>query len=410
MVTVACQKVYGIRKWYLLFSKILLSKYSRKLPKRFLRELLKSLRYDKIVKFNNQIVLSAFIPPFPSKAFEQYVLNLKQIVATGRPAPMHVNIGVTNKCKYNCWHCSAHYIAGKDLPPELINATMKKLQEVGTPIFQLTGGEPLLREDLIEIIKGLERSTIVISTTGYELTFEKAKELKDAGVFSLMISLDHYRPKIHDKLRGYQGAFEIAVKAVEISKKAGLYTIVSVVATREMISSGDLIKFLEFAEKLKVNEVVVFEPAPTGKLIENGNACLTEKERTKLIELHRKVNKSKKYPKVSILPHIEREENVGCTAGFGHFYIDATGNVCPCDFVPLSFGNVQEENLETILERLYKHFNKPRAFCFMLENSKKVSEKFRNLRKLPLPYQTSKEICESCSSANAPLLYRKFVR
>jgi MoaA/NifB/PqqE/SkfB family radical SAM enzyme len=139
----------------------------------------------------------------------------------------------------------------------------------------------------------------------------------------------------------------------------------------------------------------------------NEKALLTPAERDLLIALHKKANRSSEYPKVTVLPYIESARLFGCTAGFNHIYIDASGNVCPCDFTPLSFGNIRHDDLEHILARLYEYFGKPRTECFMQMNYKKIQEQFEG--EFPLPFHKARLICSATSAQDeqVPLLYKK---
>ena len=81
-------------------------------------------------------------------------------------------------------------------------------QNLGSSVIGLTGGEPLLRDDLEDIIAAIDqRSMPVLFTTGYKLTQARVKSLKKAGLEIPVISLDHYSAEIHDKGRRKEGIF-----------------------------------------------------------------------------------------------------------------------------------------------------------------------------------------------------------
>jgi len=387
--------------------KLLKNKQIQRLPKRSLLGFTKLFKYEKIIKFQDKIVLSIYMPPFPGKAFDRY-LEAAILSKTGKLTPSTVNFAITHRCNYNCWHCGATPKKGEDLSLSLIKDTIKKFQDMGTSIFAITGGEPLLREDLPEIIKSIDdRSSVFMFTTGYGLTEEKAKELKKAGLFGLMISLDHYTPEIHDKLRGFKGAYKNATDAVKIAQKAGLYVGISSLITREIIQKNEILKFLELAQNLQVQEAMMIEPHPTGKLLESDESMLTPEERKQFINFHKWANRKRKYPRVSSFSFIESGESLGCTAGYSYLYIDAEGNIRPCDFSPLlRFGNIKKEKIEDIWKRLSTTFNKPRSFCFVLGNYKTIRERSKD-RKTYTPEQ-SVQVCKNCPSGKIPLFYRKF--
>lgn len=388
--------------------KMLRNKQVKKLPKKTLIRFLKMFKYEKFVKYEDKIVFSIHIPPFPSKSFDRF-FEAELKTRDGVKIPAVVNIAVTHKCRYNCWHCSATPKKGKDLSLETIVNAIQKFQDMGASMFSITGGEPLLREDLSEIIKNIDdRSSVFMFTSGYGLTEEKANELKDAGLFGMMLSLDHYKSEIHDNLRGYKGAYDIVMKGIKIAQRAKLYVGLSCVITGEMLQKDEVWKLLELAQNLSVHEIMMFEPTPVGNLFESDSCILNTDEREQLIGYHKLVNKNrkyKKYPRISVFSYFESKDFFGCTAGYNLTYIDANGYIRPCDFTPLTFGNIQEEPIEDIWQKVNTAFNKPRGFCFMLENYKLVRRIGDG--QYPLPYTKSLEVCKQCPQSEIPLFYKK---
>lgn len=386
----------GIRK-YLTFLKMYRLRYRFPLP--FLLYASRLARYEKLVKMGNKIVFSSFVPPYPSKAFDRFVAS------AGKKTPTSVYISVTNKCRYDCWHCSSRYRTDKELTTEEIIKMVKDFQDMGVSVFGFTGGEPLFRADIADIVRAVdERSSTVLFTSGDAFTAEKAKELKEAGLFCVVVSLDHFKEEVHDILRGKKGAFETAADAIEISKKHGFYTVISMVVTKQLLNS--IFDFLSFAKKMKADEVRILEPVPCGRLIKE-KMMLSDEDRKKLIDVHKIANRSSKYPRVSVFPYIESKHIIGCTAGIDHLYVDASGNVCPCDFTPLSFGNIKTESIKTILERIHTYFDRPKEKCFMAEHYQEIAEQFEE--KLPLSVEKSIGICRKCKASEMPDFYKKLL-
>lgn len=388
--------------------KMLRNKQIKKIPKKTLFDLATIFKYEKFIKFENKILISIHAPPYPSKAFDRF-LEAGIKAKEGINIPVIVNFAVTHQCRYHCWHCSASPKKGKDLPLKTIVDTIQKFQEIGTCTFSITGGEPLLREDLVEIIASIDdRSSVFMFTSGDGLTEEKAKELKDAGLLGVMISLDHYKPEIHDNLRGYDRAYDILIKGLKNAQKANLYVGLSCVITKDILKNNEVLKLLEIAKNLSVQEIMMFEPTPVGELFNTDNCVLSIDERKQLIEFHKQINKNRKYknyPKVSVFPYFESKEVLGCNAGYNLAYIDADGNIRPCDFTPLIFGNIQEEPIENLWQKMNCMFNKPRDFCFMLENHKLVRQIGNG--EDPLSYKKSLEVCKKCPSSKIPMFYKK---
>lgn len=381
-------------------------RHIRELPSEFQRFVFKNLREDQRLDIvDRKLYINTYYPPIPSKAFNSLVFALTE-ASKGHPVPEVVTIAVTHKCLYDCFYCSVPDKNGEDMPLYKIKETIKNLQGMGTFIFALTGGEPLLRNDLEDIISCIdERSIVKLYTTGYGLNLKKASELKNAGLDSINIALDNIDKDVHDRIYGTKGAYETSLKAIENAKRARLLTCVSTVVTKERIESGEIITFLKYMKKIGVDEVTIFEPVPTGKVINETSIILSRSQRKKLIELHKETNKNRDYPRVFSFPYVENKNFMGCCAGYNRLHITASGEVLPCDFTPLSFGNIISENIEDIWKKMHTYFNKPRESCIMIENHKKIYESSNG--KLPIKLKNTEVICLNPNIGEIPLFYKK---
>lgn len=339
--------------------------------------LIEKLQWEKLGWFNGKLIVNSFFPLIPSKALDSVVHAWRSSMA-GQVVPEIATVAVTNKCPYNCLYCSVPDKTIHDMPAVLIKQTIGKLQDMGSFNISLTGGEPLLRKDLEDIIAAVDdRSIVKVFTTGYSLTKEKAKALKKAGLLSVNISLDDKDLTIHDQRCGFEGAGNIALRAIENAKKATLLTCVAIVAVKDRILNGEIKRFLEYLQGLGVDEVSIFEPAPTGKLSFRDDVLLSVDERKTLEELHKEINSStsRRYPRVFSFPYIEGASYMGCGAGCTRLHVTALGHVTPCDFSSISFGNIQQENIETIWKRMARYFNRPECGCFVMNNYKEIRER-----------------------------------
>jgi len=354
----------------------LISIFLSDFPDCFRQYLVSRLKWEKLGLVNGKIFVNSYFPPFPSRAFES-VRKAWRCTMNGTTVPEIATIAITNKCPYDCEYCSVPDKTVCDLPTGSLIQTIHSLQKMGTYHFSLTGGEPLLREDLIDIVNSVDsRSIVKLFSTGYSLTKKRAKALKEAGLFSINISLDNIDPQKHDAGCNYDGAFDIALNAIQYSKAASLLTCVATVVTKERIRSGEIFRFLEFMRELDVDEVTIFEPIPTGKLAFCDNAILGDNERGLLKLLHKDANGSQdnKYPRIFSFPYVESSEYMGCGAGCTRLHITALGEVMPCDFTQVTFGNIQKEQIKTIWKRMNKTFEKPSSGCFALDNYKLLRE------------------------------------
>jgi len=134
---------------------------------------------------------------------------------------------MTQRCNLKCVHCYAHAIDPSAHEDPISNAKAKEiiddLAQFGAPVMLFSGGEPLVREDLVDLAKYATGKGMraVISTNGTLITQKKAKELKEVGLSYVGISLDGAE-EVHDKFRGVKGSYKLALKGVENCMAEGL--------------------------------------------------------------------------------------------------------------------------------------------------------------------------------------------
>jgi MoaA/NifB/PqqE/SkfB family radical SAM enzyme len=313
----------------------------------------------------DNLVLHSHLPPLNSRAYSRFV---KEHLLAKTPGPSHAQIGITNACPQNCEYCYNRNRQGWVMSKDTILKTARELKEMGVVWLGLTGGEPLLNKDIVEITESVSRDCAVkLFTTGCTLTREKALALKEAGLFSVSISLDHWQEEKHDRGRGYSGAFKQALNAIEIFKEVGGVQVgVSSVLSRQMIRSNQVADFLRFLSGLDIQEAWLSEVKPTIEAFWNEDLIITEEDRLKLVRLQDHYNTGGGMT-VNYLGHFEGKECFGCNAGKKMVYIDAFGEVSPCVFAPLSFGNVQTGSLPDMIAEMGRRFPSEDG-CFINKN------------------------------------------
>ncbi len=133
---------------------------------------------------------------------------------------------ITRACNLNCIHCYAR-ATSKTSDRELATGEgirlLDDLAEFGVPVILFSGGEPLMRKDLISLVEHAAEKGMraVISTNGTLIDEKKAMELKEAGASYVGISIDGME-EVNDKFRGVKGAFRMALNGIEKCHKAGL--------------------------------------------------------------------------------------------------------------------------------------------------------------------------------------------
>lgn len=361
------------------------------------------LKYEKFIRHDGKIVINSFFPPFPSKAFEG-VFN------RGIQYPLATNIVVTNKCHYRCSYCSYNVKLSdveknrpeiKEIELNQLTNIISQVQSLKVPIIGLTGGEPLLREDLEEIVASIdERSSTILYTSGLGLTEQRAKKLKQAGLFFLSVSIDHYDKEINDRLR-FSGSYETAINAIRNSLEAGLYTVSSVVVTEGTID--DLERYVKFCNELSVHGIRVLDVIPSGECIKKPPVSI--EARKKLVRMHKKINADLNLPQLTASSYIEDSSMFGCGAGgIHHMHIDGYGNLRACDFIPITFGDLTKESLLEAYQRMRELFEYPEEECFMKRYYPLIN-KALNGRKL-VHYDEVASLIREMRTGPLPKLYK----
>lgn len=375
--------------------------YSLKTIVKILR-LRKKLLLTKIIKFNDRYYSTLSIPGSPSPAYDNMIKNGgMNFTAAGTNLKKQIDtvlLAITSNCQLRCNYCyeKQNLNSNNIIPINKWIEIIHKLQSMGTSIIILTGGEPLL--DIDRLVKILEEgnkdlSDFHIHTSGFSVTEEKVKRLKEAGLTAAGVGPDDYRAGIHNKIRG-KNSFEEAVKALKLFNEAGILTYVNFTPGREILELNSLFQYLDFARSLNVSLIELLEPRPCGGFInyEMKNS-FTAEDRNLLYEFTLKANSLRRFrnhPLVYYLAHIEGKNQMGCMmGGLSHFYIDSAGNVNPCVFMPVSFGNILNDDFNKIYKLMRSTIRRPlHSDCPSLLISGAIKNKINNGCSVPVPYNS----------------------
>ncbi len=293
---------------------------------------------------------------------------------------------LTRTCNLDCIHCRASASQGTyegELSTEEVFRILEEITEVGNPVMILTGGEPLLRRDLLEIAARATSLGLkpVLATNGTLLTRELALELKKAGISRVSISLDGATPKAHDNFRKMPGAFEGALKGIQILKEVGLPFQINTTITA--VNAEELPKVHELAKELGATAHHIFLLVPVGRGKElNEEALSPERYEALLNWFYEQREKSPLHLKATCAPHyyrILRERaraegkevtyetfgldavTRGCLAGVGFCFISHRGIVQTCGYLEVPCGDLRKNTFKEVWEGS-EIFNKLRDF------------------------------------------------
>lgn len=174
---------------------------------------------------------------------------------------------VTRACNLKCVHCYAHAVEEsheRELSHEEGVALIDDLAEFGVPVILFSGGEPLVRKDLVDLAsyatsKGMRA---VISTNGTLITEEKAQELKKVGLSYVGVSLDGLEV-VNDRFRGKKGAFRDALAGIRNCQKAGLK--VGLRFTINRLNMDEVPRIFDLLEELDIPRVCFYHLVYAGR-------------------------------------------------------------------------------------------------------------------------------------------------
>ena len=403
------KQLYGLRR---LFTALQMGRHPVVKGLRIRQKL--SLNYvakeSKLTDLDGKIYSNTFTPYYPSKAYDRFLTGVVS-TARGEPTPVITNFAVTSRCPCCCWHCSfSNREKTLGLPLDVLKSAIGQVQDLGASVIGLTGGEPLLRDDLEDIIASIdERSMPIMFTTGHGLTRARVRDLKSAGLEIPVLSLDHHTAQWHDRGRGVEGIFDGTLKAIELFKSVGFYVALSFVPTKALVDDiEDLHRTMDFFRDLGVNDMRLTSPILSGELTCKPEEKLTKENVATLVALQKKCLATEGYPNVFAYDFFESADYYGCGAGYNYMFIDSRGNISPCDFTMLTLGNLTETPLAEIWSDMSGRFCGPSCDCYANVIHDTVAA--RELPQWPIARDISLEILEEHPPFDAdeiPVYYRK---
>ncbi len=291
---------------------------------------------------------------------------------------------MTHACQLACRHCRAQAIPRKgpgELSTEEGRALLDAVAEMEVPVVVLSGGDPLKRDDIYELIRfgteaGLRMSTIPAASSS--LTRDHVARLRDAGVAQMALSLDAPSAATHDSFRGVPGSFWSTLEAAGWARFLGVPLQINSVLCRHT-----WLYFDELATLIKELQPVVWEIfflVPVGRATDLGSLTATEYEEA-FGKIRAVARHARFIVKVAEAPHYHRYclersggarpgrrkhgSPLGCgriavvpgavarapapvNAGKGFCFVSHRGEVFPSDLLPLSAGNLRSRPLAQI--------------------------------------------------------------
>jgi MoaA/NifB/PqqE/SkfB family radical SAM enzyme len=305
------------------------------------KDLLSKKPLRKLIKVDNRYYWDLTQPGYPSLSFDKNAeWNIRSLIEDEKEdieSVRMVFMAITKKCPMNCEHCYEWDEINKKevLDKETLIKIVAKYQKLGAAYFILGGGEPLVRyKDLIALLKSAKpTSDFWISTSGFNLTEEKAIELKAAGLTGVSLSVDHFDEAANNKFRGHKDATEHIRRAADNALKAGLVVSTAICATKEFVTKDNIYKYADFSKDLGAGFIWLIEPRAEGRYAYQ-NVQLTKDHQDILDEFYITVNNEEAYdsfPRV-VFPNYNHRAQGCAGAGTRNIMIDTDGYINACPF------------------------------------------------------------------------------
>ena len=323
-------------------------------------------------------------PLSPRAAAERSLHNERMVHADFDKAPFTIAWEVTRACAYACVHCRAdamHTPHPNELNTEEALRLIDRLTEFGSPILIFTGGDPMMRKDLHELIayaaqKGL-RCSLTPTATALPTT-TRLEKVRDAGIRRIALSLDAPRPEIHDEFRQVKGSWQRTMDILHRAQSIGVSVQVNTTVAKHNVDILD--EMVPFLQEVGAVQWSLFFLVPTGRAQAKNMISPEQHERvfnwlydlSKNAPFDIKATAAPMYRRVAIeRKRAEQDSGTPVTfqgAGFqyadglnrptrgvndgnGFLFISHVGDIQPSGFLPITAGNVRTDDVVDV----YRH-------------------------------------------------------
>jgi radical SAM protein with 4Fe4S-binding SPASM domain len=292
------------------------------------------------------------------------IVTLNGIFTTGPNVPLCFPqtclFELTYSCNLKCKHCCiGNRLTTKEMDTKSALQVIKNVAEVGFRIFELTGGEPLMRDDLLAITKEIKSydMDVNLNTNGTLLSVEKVRELKPY-IDEVIVSIDSHEESMHDNFRGVVGAQKMATKGIKNCIDNDIP--VSTFTTLTKFNYNKLPELVNFMKKLEVSTATFFDLTSVGRASTVGSEFrLTINELKTAVDTLYELKKQSDVSIRVIVPYKlvtdERLLNkntllagVYCMAGNNFICISPEGDIIPCTRMRITLGNALTDEIKEV--------------------------------------------------------------
>lgn len=285
---------------------------------------------------------------------------------------------ITRRCNLHCVHCRSSSELEAEGHPDFSFAEAKRvlddISSYASPVIVLSGGEPLLRADVFDIAKygGSKGLRMCLATNGTLVTDEICRQIKDADIKMVSLSVDGSTAGVHDNFRNSPGAFEATMNAARLFKENGIKFLVNSSFTKR--NQKEIPEVMKLVQELGATAWYMFMIVPTGRGEDIMEELISLEDYEDILAWHYEMEKKEKdmlirptcapsYYRVVLQKAKEQGDDFkrrslkfstggskGCLAGQLISLMDVDGNLLPCSYFPLAAGNIREQSFQDIWE------------------------------------------------------------
>ena len=266
----------------------------------------------------------------------------------------------TNECNLKCEHCyqDADRLQEGELSTEEARTMIAQIAAAGFKIMIFSGGEPLLRPDIFELVSYAVSCGLrpVFGTNGVLITEEVALRLKESGAMAMGISVDSLDAKKHDRFRGVEHAHALTMQGIQNCKRVGLpFQLHTTVVDWNRDEIGDITDFAQDVGAI-AHYIFFLIPVGRGKYIEETSLEVRENEellhaimkKQEQVSIDVKPTCAPQFTRVAEQLGIETRFTRGCLAGLTYCVVGSEGIVRPCAYMTEEAGDVRETPFDEI--------------------------------------------------------------
>jgi len=266
----------------------------------------------------------------------------------GIHVPPIVIFSITNRCNLHCkgcYHWALHESGNVEMSEEKMRSTIAEAKELGIYFMVLAGGEPLVRQEILDIIKEFPEIVFLVFTNGLLIDEEIIEKLNGQRNFVPVISLEGY--ELDTDFRRGEGVYKRLQQIVENLKKLGIFWSVSLTVTKGNFNTITNEQFVKDLVGLGCKLFFFVEYTPITEDTEDW--VITDEQRESLLSIRDSFRSQ--FPALFVAVPGDEDEIGGClSAGKGFVHISAEGNVEPCPFAPYSDANLRDSSLKDALQ------------------------------------------------------------